>query len=168
MNPTAIGGRAAFGEDLSGNARERFFRREKFSARRARIPLEKRKSALSCSAREGSGRKASVSRWNMRDKIFKAVAAGATALSLAATAEPAAAQWRDGQDGGQGWLGPGALWGAPEAARDSAPSSWSGNDPWSDSWSGNDPWSGDDSCWQVRPIYSISGAWLNNRRVNVC
>jgi hypothetical protein len=25
-----------------------------------------------------------------------------------------------------------------------------------------------DSCWQVRPIYSISGAWLGNRRVNVC
>jgi hypothetical protein len=25
-----------------------------------------------------------------------------------------------------------------------------------------------DSCWQVRPIYSISGAWLDNRRVNVC
>jgi hypothetical protein len=23
-------------------------------------------------------------------------------------------------------------------------------------------------CWQVRPIYSISGAWLDNRRVNVC
>jgi hypothetical protein len=28
-------------------------------------------------------------------------------------------------------------------------------------------WSDDDSCWQVRPIYSISGAWLDNR-VNVC
>jgi hypothetical protein len=31
----------------------------------------------------------------------------------------------------------------------------------------SDPyWS--DSCWQVRAIYSISGAWLDNRRVNVC
>jgi hypothetical protein len=29
-------------------------------------------------------------------------------------------------------------------------------------------WSDDDSCWQVRPIYSVSGAWLDNRRVNVC
>jgi hypothetical protein len=32
----------------------------------------------------------------------------------------------------------------------------------------SDPYWSDDSCWQVRPIYSISGAWLDNRRVNVC
>ena len=95
----------------------------------------------------------------MRDRIFKAIVASATALSLAAaalaTAEPAAAQWRDGHDGGRGWPGsmaPGAPWGPPDAARASAPY----------------PWSGNDSCWQVRPIYSISGAFLDNRRVNVC
>jgi hypothetical protein len=101
----------------------------------------------------------------MRDRISKAIVAGAMALSLAAaalaTAEPAAAQWRSWNDGGQGspgYMASGAPWGPPEAARDSA----------AYSWSGDDPWSGNDSCWQVRPIHSISGAWLDNRRVNVC
>lgn len=95
----------------------------------------------------------------MCDRISKTIVAGATALSLAAaalaTAEPAAAQWRSWNHGGQstpGYMASGAPWGPPEAARGSAPYSWSGFD----------------SCWQVRPIYSISGAWLDNRRVNVC
>ena len=100
-----------------------------------------------------------VSRRNMRDRLSKAIIASGTALLLAAsapaTAEPAAAQWRGGHDGGWGWQGSmaaGSPWAPPEGA--SAPS-----------------WSGyyfDDSCWQVRPIYSVSGAWLDNRRVNVC
>ena len=48
--------------------------------------------------KDGSDRKAGVSRWDMCDRISKTIVAGATALSLAAaalaTAEPAAAQWR--------------------------------------------------------------------------
>ena len=100
-----------------------------------------------------------VSRRNRRNRISKAIIAGGTALSLAAsalaTAEPAAAQWRGGRGGGWDWRGSmatGAPWAPPAGA--SAPS-----------------WGGyyfDDSCWQVRPIYSVSGAWLDNRRVNVC
>ena len=101
----------------------------------------------------------------MRNRIWKAIVVGATALSLAAstlaTAEPAAAQWRGEHDGDWGWRGPpgeagasapyfGNPWGSPGEAGASAPY-------WSD-----------DSCWQVRPIYSASGAWLDNRRVNVC
>ena len=100
----------------------------------------------------------------MRNKICKAIVIGATALSLAAsalaTAEPAAAQWRGEHDGDWGWRGPGEVgasdpyfgspWGSPGEAGASDPD-------WSD-----------DSCWQVRPIYSASGAWLDNRRVNVC
>ena len=84
----------------------------------------------------------------MRNRICKAIVVGAIALSLAAsalaTAEPAAAQWRVERDGAGGWRA------APSEAGASAPD-------WSD-----------DSCWQVRPIYSASGAWLDNRRVNVC
>ena len=96
----------------------------------------------------------------MRNRICKAIVIGATALSLAAsalaTAEPAAAQWRGEHDGD--YWGPtgardpyfGSPWGSPGELAASAPD-------WSD-----------DSCWQVRPIYSASGAWLDNRRVNVC
>jgi len=101
---------------------------------------------------------AGVSTWRMRNGISKAIVAGATVLSLAAsavaTAEPAVAQWRN-HDGGWGWQGSAGV-GAPlgpPAASASAPH-----------WSGFN----DDPCWQVRPIYSISGAWLDNRRVNVC
>ena len=96
----------------------------------------------------------------MHNRICKAIVAGATVLLLAAcalaTAEPAAAQWRGEHDSDWGWRGPpsdpyfGSPWGSPGEAAASAPD-------WSD-----------DSCWQVRPIYSISGAWLGNRRVNVC
>jgi hypothetical protein len=99
----------------------------------------------------------------VRNKICKAIVIGATALSLAAsalaTAEPAAAQWGGGRDGNWGWRGPpgeaGSVpyfdnpWGSSGEVGASAPD-----------------WSAD--CWQVRPIYSISGAWLGNRRVNVC
>ena len=50
--------------------------------------------------------RAGVSRWNVRNRICKAIVAGATALSLAAsalaTAEPAAAQWSGGHGGTQG------------------------------------------------------------------
>ena len=103
--------------------------------------------------------RAGVSRWNMHNRISKAIVVGATVLSLApsalATAEHAAAQERGGHNGAWGWRGSmatGAPWGPP-AAGPSAPY-----------------WSGfyDNSCWQVRPIYSVSGAWLDNRRVNVC
>lgn len=86
----------------------------------------------------------------------KAIVAVAMALSLAvsalATAGPAAAQWRGERDGRWwGSMSTAAPWSPPvtTGARDSF-------------------WSDDDSCWQVRPIYSISGAWLGNQRVNVC
>jgi hypothetical protein len=95
----------------------------------------------------------------MGNGISKAIVAGVAATLLAATAEPVAAQWSDGpgwQSGGRArgelWL-PDTPWGpAPPGA--SAP--YSSGPYWSD------------SCWQVRPIYSTSGAWLDNRRVNVC
>ena len=93
-----------------------------------------------------------------------AVVAGVTALWLAASAvaaaEPMSGQgrgvpsWQGGRWDGRGAMandagrGPGVGPGARAPAL-SAPY-------WSD------------SCWQVRPIYSISGAWLDNRRVNVC
>lgn len=93
----------------------------------------------------------------MGDGISKAITAGVTALSLGivlATAEPVAAQ----QQGG-GWGRPGATsreapWDPPVPSGSIAPPSF-GDPFWSD-------------CWQVRPIYSLSGAWLDNRRVNVC
>jgi hypothetical protein len=96
----------------------------------------------------------------MHNRISKALVVGLTALSLAAsalaTAEPAAAQWRVERDGAGSWRG------VPSAS-----------DPYFDSPGGSpgeagaSDWS-DDACWQVRPIYSASGAWLDNRRVNVC
>jgi len=101
----------------------------------------------------------------VRNKICKAIVACASALLLAAsalaTAEPAVAQWRVEHDGAGGWRG--------------APSEAGASDPYFDSPGGSPgevgasapDWS-DDSCWQVRPIYSASGAWLDNRRVNVC
>ncbi len=93
----------------------------------------------------------------MRNRICKAIVVGATALSVVAsalaTAEPAAAQWRGEHEGG-GSMAIGSRWGPPGEAGASAPY-------WSDDRS-------DDSCWEVRPIYSVSGAWLNNRRVNFC
>jgi hypothetical protein len=96
----------------------------------------------------------------MRNRTSEAIVAAVTALSLAATAEPVAAQSRGGpgwQGGGWGWRGamaPGAPGGPAVAPSASAPYL---TDPF---------WS--DSCWQVRPIYSLSGAWLDNQRVNVC
>ena len=96
----------------------------------------------------------------MRDRIRKAIIVGATALSLAAsalaTAEPAAAQWHVERDGAGGWRA------APSATDPYFGSSWG-----SPHEAGAPDWS-NDSCWQVRPIYSASGAWLDNRRVNVC
>ena len=100
----------------------------------------------------------------MGNRISKAIVAGVAAMLLAASAlaitEPVAAQWRDGpgwQGGdrarGELWL-PEAPWGPAVAPGASAPHS---SGPY---------WS--DSCWQVRSIYSTSGAWLDNRRVNVC
>lgn len=103
--------------------------------------------------------RAGVSRWNMRNRICKAIIVGATVLSLAAsalaTAEPALARGGGGHNGAWDWRGSSAT-GAPW--RPPAPG------PAAPYWSGFN----DDSCWQVRPIYSISGAWLDNRRVNVC
>ena len=99
----------------------------------------------------------------MGNRISKAIVAG-VAMLLAASAlaifEPVAAQWRDGpgwQGGdrarGELWLAQ-TPWGPAVAPGASAPHS---TGPY---------WS--DSCWQVRSIYSTSGAWLDNRRVNVC
>jgi hypothetical protein len=92
----------------------------------------------------------------MRNKISKAIVAIAMAQSLAvsalATAGPAAAQWRgERDDRGLGHMSTGAPWSSPFATDERAPF-----------------WSDDDSCWKVQPLYSISGAWLDNRRVNVC
>ena len=92
----------------------------------------------------------------MGNRISKAVVAGGAALLLAAsavaTAEPAAAQWSD--DGHAFWQG-----GGIRGSREPRP-------PWGASSSRGGYWG--DSCWQVRPIYSTSGAWLDNRRVYVC
>ena len=100
----------------------------------------------------------------MGDWISKAIVAGVTALSLVATAEPAAAQQRGGP-GPQvaGWGRPGAM--TPDAPRGSplAPGASATYSP--DPFLSDPFWS---DCWHVRPIYSISGAWLDNRRVNVC
>jgi hypothetical protein len=92
----------------------------------------------------------------MGNRISKAIVAVAMALSLApsalATARSAATPWRGERDGRwRGSMSTGAPWSPPVAAGARAPF-----------------WSDDDSCWQVRSIYSISGAWLDNRRVNVC
>jgi hypothetical protein len=84
---------------------------------------------------------AGVSRWNVRNRICRAIIAGATVLSLAASAltiEPAGA-------GAAGMTI--APIGSARARANRHRSS---------------------RCWQVRPIYSASGAWLDNRRVNVC
>jgi hypothetical protein len=100
----------------------------------------------------------------MGDRISKAIVAGVTALSLAATAGPVAAQQRGGAGSqGGGWGRPGAM--APEAPSGPAvpPGAIAPNLPGP---SFSDPFWSD--CWQVRPIYSVSGAWLDNRRVNVC
>jgi hypothetical protein len=90
----------------------------------------------------------------MRNRISKGIVAVAMALSLAvsalATAGPAAAEWRGERDDRWGSMSAGAPWSPPVVTGERAPF-------WSD-----------DSCWQVRPLYSISGAWLDNRRVNVC
>ena len=88
----------------------------------------------------------------MGDRICKAIVPGVAALLLAASAciiaGPAAAQWRGAQ---------------PFAPGVSAPSFDARRDHFL---MGQHFWS--DSCWQVRPIYSRDGAWLDNRRVNVC
>ena len=101
----------------------------------------------------------------MGNRISKAIVAGVTALSVAATAEPVAAQWRGGPGSqGGGWGRPGAM--APDAPRGPAAAPGGGAPYLLNPFLGDPFWS--DSCWQVRPIYSISGAWLDNRRVNVC
>jgi len=92
----------------------------------------------------------------MGDRISRATAA-VTALLLAASAllmaGPAdAQQWRDGRGGYQG----------PTTLGPTQP------EPWSSGWGASAPDWSDDPCWQVRPIYSVSGAWLGNQRVNVC
>jgi hypothetical protein len=94
----------------------------------------------------------------MRDRISTGMVAAVTALSLVTSvlllAEPAdAQQWRGERGGYQGGtitLGP------------------TQPDSWSSGWGASAPDWSDDPCWQVRPIYSVSGAWLNNQRVNVC
>ena len=103
--------------------------------------------------------RAGVSRWNVRNRFCKVIIAGATALSLAASALATAEQWRGGRDD-WGWRG-------PPGEAGSVP--FFGN-PWGSSGEvgASAPYWSDDPCWQVRPIYSISGAWLDNRRVNVC
>jgi hypothetical protein len=100
----------------------------------------------------------------MGDRISRAIVAGVTALSLAVTAAPVAAQ----QHGGPGSQGGG--WGRPGAMAPEAP--WTPSVPqgaiapdFQSPFLGDRFWS---DCWHVRPIYSSSGAWLDNRLVNVC
>jgi hypothetical protein len=95
----------------------------------------------------------------MGNRISKTIVTGVAPMLLAAsvlaTAEPVAAQWR----GGPGWQGGGRDYGEL----------WLPDGPWGPAvapGASGPYWS--DSCWQVRPIYSDSGAWLDNRRVNVC
>jgi hypothetical protein len=92
----------------------------------------------------------------MGSLILKAIVAGVAVLLLAAlaiaAAESAAAQW---SDNGHGFWQGGGIRGSQEA-----------RPPWGDDFSSDDFWG--DSCWQVRPIYSRDGAWLDNRRVKVC
>ena len=98
----------------------------------------------------------------MSDRICKAIVSGVAALLLVApavaAAEPIGAHSSDGpgwQSGGR--TSPGATAGeAPRGLAAGASAPFLGDPYWSD------------TCWQVRPIYSISGAWLDNRRVNVC
>jgi hypothetical protein len=103
--------------------------------------------------------RAGVSRCNVRNRICNAIVAGVTALSLAAsalaTAEPAAAQWSGGHGGTQAQ-------GVPIIIGPRQPESPSSE------WGANAPDWSDDPCWQVRPIYSVTGAWLDNQRVNIC
>jgi hypothetical protein len=96
----------------------------------------------------------------MGNGISKAIVAGVAAMLLAATAEPVAAQWRDGPGWQSGGRARGELW-LPDIPGGPAPPPGA-----SAPYSSGPYWS--DSCWQVRPIYSTSGAWLDNRRVNVC
>ena len=100
-------------------------------------------------------------RWNMGNRISKAIVAGVAALSLVAsavaTAEPAGAQW----GGGPGFSQSGGISDSREAAGPVA------GDPYSsDAYWRIPGWT--ESCLQVRPVYSITGAWLDNRRVKVC
>jgi hypothetical protein len=100
-------------------------------------------------------------------RTSKAIVAGAAALSLAtvlATAGPVAGQQHGGlgpQSGG--WGRPGAM--APESRGGSAVPPGAVAPDLQGPFLGDPFWS---DCWRVRPIYSISGAWLDNRRVNVC
>ena len=133
--------------------------------------------AVSVRPSSGSGR---FSEGAMRNTISKAIVGGLAALSLAAslvaTTEPASAQqWHGGggawHGGGgrywhpgywrggswyNGWWGPAVVAGALAAGALAYP------------YYGYGYGYGYDSCWQVRPIYSISGAWLGNQQVNVC
>jgi hypothetical protein len=79
------------------------------------------------------------------------------AASTIATAETAVAQWNGGPVFWQG----GGIRGSREAVGPVASDPYSSDAYWSiPGWS--------DSCWQVRPIYSRDGDWLDNRRVKVC
>jgi hypothetical protein len=129
----------------------------------------------------------------MRNSISKSVVGGLAALSLSATAmvmgEPAsAAQWHGGGHGGWhggGWHGGGGGWHGGYAG-------WRGGywhpgyrrgGVWYNGWWGPAvatgvllgaaaayPYYGYgyDSCWQNRPVYSASGAYLGYQMVNVC
>ena len=99
------------------------------------------KSALTIATRLVPAR-AYVSRWNLHSRICRAMVTGAMALTLAASAlatEPEAAGVA------------GATVAAPSGSARARPNRHRSS-----------------RCWQVRPIYSASGAWLDNRRVNVC
>ncbi len=129
--------------------------------------------------------------------IVAGLAALSLAASLVATAEPASAAqlhgggggWHGGgwHGGGGGWHGGGHGWGGGRVWHQG----YSRGGVWYNGWWGpavaaglaagaiaaypyygygyGYPYGyGYDSCWQVRPIYSISGAWLGNQQVNVC
>ncbi len=124
----------------------------------------------------------------MRNRISKAIVAGLAALSLAASviaaAGPAsAAQWHGG--GWGGWHGGGwGGWHGGPGWRGGYwhPGYWRGG-VWYNGWWGPAvatgvllgtaaayPYYGYgyDACWQNRPVYSASGAYLGYQMVNVC
>ncbi len=127
----------------------------------------------------------------MSNRISKAVVAGVAALSLAtavaSTTEPAsAAQWHGGGWHGGGWHGGG--WHGGYGRGVWHPGYWH-NGGWYGGWWGPaivagalaagaiatyPAWGGygygygGGNCWQVRPVYSMNGAFLGNQQVNVC
>ena len=127
----------------------------------------------------------------MRSTISRAMTAAVAGLALlatlAATTEPAAAQWRHGYGWGGGWHGG---WGGWHGGGVWHPGYWRGG-YWNNGWWGPAAVAGavaagaltagaiaaypygygygyPNGCVQVRPLYAPNGAWIGNGPVNVC